>query len=475
MKVRSRLEAMIGMAFLAALIFSSSCGGGDGGVPALNIEGPGLARQGDVVRFSAAAVGFGEIVLPEDALSWTVEPLSAGLITPEGRFVGYESGPADIVVARSGVTGRLTIEITPRNGLKGSFEFVGRGVQTTRFNSDLWLHGRVALTGTWLGAGIQDPERPPGHRMLVWDINDPAAPVPTDEIIVDARTVNDVKIRGDGTLAALTHEGSTDGLNGLTFLDLADPLHPVVITRFTAGLETGVHNVWLEGNFAYAAANGIGVGLRIIDISSLENPLLPPEPETVASFAAQTSFLHDVLVRDGLAFLSHWDDGLIILDVGNGVAGGSPENPVEVSRIATAGGQTHNAWFWPEAGYVFVGEEDFETPGVMHVVDVADLFNPVEVATFSVTGETPHNFWLDEEQGILYAAWYTAGLRAIDVSGELLGELEAQDREIAFTIYGTDAGCRTADGTCTWAPQLHNGLVFLSDLNTGLWVFRPSF
>jgi hypothetical protein len=195
----------------------------------------------------------------------------------------------------------------------------------------------------------------------------------------------------------------------------------------------------------------------------------------VASFAAETSFLHDVLVRDGLAFLSHWDAGLIILDVGHGIAGGSPRTPVEVSRLATAGGQTHNAWFWPAAGYVFVGEEDFDTPGVLHVVDMRDLFRPREVATFAVPGETPHNFWLDEERGILYAAWYTAGVRAIDVSGELLGELEKQDREVAAAVYGSDAGCRSLDGTCAWAPQLLEGLVHVSDLNTGLWVFRPDF
>jgi hypothetical protein len=109
------------------------------------------------------------------------------------------------------------------------------------------------------------------------------------------------------------------------------------------------------------------------------------------------------------------------------------------------------------------------------VVDVQDPFQPEEVATFSIPGETPHNFWLDEERGILYAGWYSAGLRAIDVSGELLGELEKQDREIAAAVYGTDAGCRTDDGTCAWAPQLHNGLVFVSDLNTGLWAFRPLF
>ena len=59
--------------------------------------------------------------------------------------------------------------------------------------------------------------------------------------------------------------------------------------------------------------------------------------------------------------------GLIILDVGNGVAGGSPTSPVEVGRVQTTGGQTHNAWYWPAGGYVFVGEEDFNAPGFMHV------------------------------------------------------------------------------------------------------------
>jgi hypothetical protein len=148
---------------------------------------------------------------------------------------------------------------------------------------------------------------------------------------------------------------------------------------------------------------------------------------------------------------------------------------VEISRIATAGGQTHNAWYWPAAGYVFVGEEDFDTPGLMHVVDVSDLFHPREVASYSVPGETPHNFWVDEERGILYAAWYSAGVRAVDVSGELLGALEQQEREIAVTRYGSDAGCRSVDGTCAWAPQLHEGLLHVSDLNTGLWIFRPAF
>ncbi len=62
-----------------------------------------------------------------------------------------------------------------------------------------------------------------------------------------------------------------------------------------------------------------------------------------------SSGAYDVYVRDGLAFVSHWDAGLVILDVGNGIAGGSPTNPVEVSRVQTEGGNTNSAWYWPDA------------------------------------------------------------------------------------------------------------------------------
>ena len=37
-------------------------------------------------------------------------------------------------------------------------------------------------------------------------------------------------------------------------------------------------------------------------------------------------------------------------------------------------------------------------------------------------------------------------------------------------------GLMSAPGdTRTWAPQLHNGLIYLSDINRGVWVLRPNF
>lgn len=420
-------------------------------------------RQGDVVSYTAEVRDSAGNVQSDAVVTWTAFPASAGLMTPDGRFVGYQPGSAQIIASVQGAADTLPITIASRD-LNGSFSIVGQGPVSARFTSDLWVHGDYAYTGTWSCRSVMC-----GDRLYVWDVSDPTSPVRTDSVVVDARTVNDVKIRADGSLAVITHEQSGDGLNGITLLDLTDPAHPSVITRFTSGLTSGVHNVWVEGDYVYVAADGPGSGLRIVDISD------PTHPTTVASYYAGSSFLHDVYVRDGLAFLSHWNAGLVILDVGNGVAGGSPSNPAEVSRITTAGGEVHNAWYWPTTGYVFVGEEDFGAPGIMHVVDASDLSRPKEVATFRVPGATPHNFWLDEERAILYAAWYERGIRALDVSGELLGALELQGREIASREYGTGSGCPGSTGTCTWAPQLHNGLLYLSDMNTGLWVLQGTF
>ncbi len=347
------------------------------------------------------------------------------------------------------------------------FTIVGQGEVLDRITSDLWVHGNAAYTGTW-GQRTTPAGTLVGNTLNTWDISMPGAPALVNSMMVDAGTINDVKVSEDGTLGVITHEGSAGGGNGITLLDLTDPLAPTPIVHFTTTLESGVHNAWIDGTHVYLAVDGANsqAGLRILDVAD------PANPTIVADFYGGSSSLHDVYVRDGLAFLSHWNAGLIILDVGNGMAGGSPGIPVEVSRVLTQGGQTHNAWYWPAGGYVFVGEESGR-PGVMHVVDVSDLSNPVEVATFGVSGDTPHNFWMDETAEVLYLSWYSNGIRALDVSGRLLGALDRQGREIAGFLYAQAAGAPFPSRN--WAPQFHNGLLYLSDMNTGLWILQPNF
>lgn len=459
---------------LVMLLILQSCGNStglddDSGVASVRFTtaDPVTLRQGEVAQYGAEALDASGAVVANAEIIWSVEPQSGGFASDEGHFVGYSGTP--LVIASAGAhADTLEVTITARN-LSGTFSVVGQGEVLDRITSDLWVHGNAAYTGTWgqrsTAAGTLN-----GNTLNTWDISVPSTPVLVDFLMVDAGTINDVKVSEDGTLGVITHEGSASGGNGITLLDLTDPLAPAPIVHFTTTLENGVHNAWIDGTHVYLVVDGTNsqAGLRILDVSD------PADPAIVADFYGGSSSLHDVYVRDGLAFLSHWNAGLIILDVGNGRAGGSPANPVEVSRLATQGGQTHNAWYWPAGGYVFVGEEDFQTPGIMHVVDVSDISNPREVATFAVPGTTPpHNFWMDETDEILYLSWYTNGIRALDVSGRLLGALDRQGREIAGFLYAQAAGAQFPSRN--WAPQFHNGLLYLSDMNTGLWVLQPNF
>jgi hypothetical protein len=468
---RASLEARVGSEVAASLGLDFSVSAPSGPViGSLQITaGESSPRQGDVVAYSVEALDDAGQPVADPAVTWSIQPTGAGLFSSDGRLVGYIPGPAQIMAAAGQVSDTLDITVTPRGVSPGTFEVIGQGRVSTRYTSDHWEYGDVAFTGTW-GCRPTTGGRC-GNALFVWDISLPSDPVLTDSVLIDARVVNDVKVRADGTLAIITHESSADGLNGITLLDVTDLRHPQVISRFTApDLAPGIHNVWIEGDYAYLVVDGAvpSSGLRVVDVSQ------PSNPRIVADFYGGSSFLHDVYVRDGLAFLSHWWEGLIILDVGNGIAGGSPTIPREVGRIAVSGYRVHNAWYWPDAGYVFLGDE-VDLPGSVKVIDVSDLRRPREVASFTLPGAAPHNFWLDEARGIAYFSWYENGIQAVDVSGELSGELERQGRRIAELQYGVGNFCFGGAGTCTWAPQLHNGSIFLSDLNTGLWVLRADF
>jgi hypothetical protein len=158
--------------------------------------------------------------------------------------------------------------------------------------------------------------------MYAWDVTDPTNPVITDSVKVDGRRQNDVKINADATLAIITSEGASNRRNGFTILDISDAAHPTIITHFTEGLTGGVHNVWIEGDIVYAVHNGTNA-VHIVDISD------PVNPVNVGRWQVENPArsLHDIMVLDGLAYLSYWDDGLVVLDVGAGIKGGTPIEP----------------------------------------------------------------------------------------------------------------------------------------------------
>lgn len=131
----------------------------------------------------------------------------------------------------------------------------------------------------------------------------------------------------------------------------------------------------------------------------------------------------------------------------------------------------HNGWWFHnpvtrEQRYLFIGQEGpavigSRSSGDIHVVDVSDLTQPREVAFFHLNGAGTHNFWMDEERQILYAAYYNAGVVALDVSGALAGNLSGR---LLSQVKPGRAG-----NTFTWGVQLANGFLYAIDMLSGLW------
>lgn len=391
-----------------------------------------------------------------------------------------------IALAVGACAGTVEPPTAPLPDPSGAFEVVGRGPVAHTFTSDLWVFRGVdgrdyAYTGTWgTCTGCI------GDRMYAWDVTDPANPVLTDSVVVDARVVNDVKVNEAGTIAVITREGASSRRNGIVILDLQDPAHPTIASEFWETLTGGVHNSYIDGDLVYAVHNGTA-DVHIIDISD------PRAPEQIGRWGVPShpeKYLHDVWVKDGIAYLSYWDDGLIIVDVGNGIRNGTPRSPTFISQIryrydvgGIPYGNTHVAFPYTNAAgnrYVFVGDEifppgfDVERPttspaGYIHVIDVNNIENPREVAFYRIPRAGPHNVWAEDD--VLYVAYYNAGLRAVDISGTLRGDLGHGGREIA-ALATSDEQAYVQNRPFTWGAMPHQGLIFAADHTSGLWVAR---
>jgi hypothetical protein len=338
---------------------------------------------------------------------------------------------------------------------------------TERFTSDLWVHGEYAYTGTWGGF---EREGNPGNALKIWRLDAGGAPVLADSLILpDVGTVSDVEVSADGSVLMLSTERGSRA--GLYLYDLADPAQPVLrdSVHVAEGLHTATFGEIAGRRYAFTARNPGEPALTIFDVTD------PSDIELAASVSIPPTYgIHDTYVRDGLAFVFAWDAGVIIYDVGNGIRDGSPEAPVEVSRLVTLSGEAgspavHNGWWFHdpvegEARYLFIGQEGpgsigATASGDIHVVDVSDLARPREVASFHLDDTGTHNFWMDEEAQVLYAAYYNGGVIALDVSGILSGDLS--NRLIGQVRFGDD--------TFTWGVMLANGFLYASDMLSGLW------
>ena len=456
----------------------------DNPVTAMTVESSqARGRTGDVIHVTAIPldpfgvaiddipVTFGLISDPDDIATADFPPAE---IDANGRFVAYRPGVYTVTANVPGHTAHTTVEVLERQ-VAEEVTLVGHAAVRNVSTSDLWVWEGVdgrdyAITGTHAAHG----------STYWWDVTDPANPILTDSLVVDARTTNDVKVSEDGEICVISREGASNRRNGIVIVDCADPRNIEIISHYDDELTGGVHNLFIHDGHVYAV--NAGVRFDVIDIED------PANPHRVGRFEldAPSSGIHDIWVVDGIAYTSNWDNGVAVIDVGGGDKGGSPANPVLISRFRDIGGQTHAAFPYKSPTgkfYIFMGDErgapSFDgqdrarTPelmsGYIHIVDFTDPENPEEVARYEVPEAGSHNMWIEDDR--LYAAFYQGGLRVVDISGELKGNLYHQGREIAvYKAFDPDG--IVANAPFTWGPQMHKGNLFFAEYFSGMWAVQ---
>ena len=448
-------------------------------------------RTGDVVRFRTVVRDAAGREIAGITPSWSFTP-GKGMVDADGGFVAYEPGDYQVSASVGRHAADATVTAVDRD-VRRPVTVVGKVLRNTFATSEVWLHpnGKVAYLGTIMG----------GDRVYAIDISNPNSPVIVDSIVVNARSINDIMTTPDGNYMVITREGAADRKNGIVIADTRDPLHPKAISEFTDGVTSGVHSAFIHtqpkyGTHIYLTNDGTGA-VHVIDIND------PAHPKQVSTWKTPRAdagrMLHDIDVQDGLLYGSWWNDGIVILDVGNGIKGGSPSNPKVVSQykydldhlyrdVEKEGGKgfirgTHTAWRYRD--YLVIADEVFgndaaqtlftgglsRAHGRLQVLDVRDIEHPKPVAWYEPEYGGVHNVWMLGDT--LYMGAYNAGFRAFDMSGELRGDLRAQGREIG-EFMPSDAKGKIPNAAMTWGVVVNpkDGLAYVNDFNSGLWVLR---
>ena len=451
-------------------------------------------NTGDVVHLTAVAKRANGTPVPDAKVDWTfiytpddttAAPGGPGIIdrAPDGTPLFAANAPGRFtLIAQSGTAiARTVIDVKPRDARR-RMSITGRGTVTGTATSDLWpwtgKDGRdYCLVGTWGGDGYA----------LVFDITDMNNIVKTDSIRIDARTINDVTVSPDGRYGVLTREGASNRVNGVVILDLAVPAHPKVASVFNEQLTGGVHNAFATNDYLFAISGG--EKYVIIDVRDIT------KPRYVSEYKHPGARIHDLWVRDGIAYSAQGGAGTVLVDVGNGKWGGTIERPKLISVFPINSGHEIYPYVQASTGktYLFIGDEEMNragrvwegtnygptlgqaggvaqtSGGYVHIVDATDPMHMKKVGRYHLEDYGAHDIIVEND--VLYQAYYDGGVRVVDVSGELLGNLAEQRREIAvFKPY--DPKSLTANAPFVMNAMPWKGRVLFTDFNSGLWAAR---
>lgn len=216
------------------------------------------------------------------------------------------------------------------------------------------------------------------------------------------------------------------------------------------------HNIFIDEPNARLYIIGDGNGLRVLDISTPDQPVL-----LANNNSTPVPYVHDAYIRDHIGYLNCGNDGFYVVDY---------TDPVNHQILGTMtdypeSGYNHSGWLSDDGNYYFLCDETHATS--IKTVDVSDFTDMKVVALFSPdswSGEIPHNAIVRGDR--LYVSYYYDGLQVWDIS----------DPENPVRVAYHDTYCQPNEvffaGMWGVYPLLPSGNILCSDMQTGLYVFE---
>jgi hypothetical protein len=417
--------------------------------------------------------------------------------------------------------------LTENTSLVGHFD-PGGG-----FNADVWVANDTAYLSSWgrptacpeFGVRIIDVSDPAQPSQIGVFANGTEFPQTSAEDLW-VGPVESPTFQGELAVAAIrlcdTSEPGRigDTFRGIALYDVTDPALPVLLSTLDTGERTqGVHQIQVvvrpDGRIVAVAsvpqsflhhpeAKG---DIRILDLTD------PTAPRELADWDfrrdAPAELVEPLLAArgdeelrghgvsmspDGMGlYVGHWDAGMVRLDITE------PEAPIFVSATSYGEeeeGNAHSGWYDPDGHFLISNDEDLSPEedeeghvagwGYQHIYDLSDPTQPVEISTFATENAVPgtdgeiglDGFYTSHDVAVAgdlaVSSWYSDGVRVLDLTDL------ANPVEVGYFVPPPAPDPQgywiAPDGTlafaAVWGVQLEGDLVYVSDINSGLWIFR---
>lgn len=259
-------------------------------------------------------------------------------------------------------------------------------------------------------------------------------------------------VKTHSTFAYIVTEGRGTG-QGLQIVDLSNLPNSATLVNTINNYFTGAHNIFIDNGFAYVIGTEGGGGMHILDLSNPTNPVR-------TNYYSASGYIHDVYVwNDTVVVCAGSSQNYHLVDVSNKF------NPVKISEsISLPGIYAHAGWMTEDKRYFF-GTEEFNVRDIT-VWDLQDRTSwELVVPSWQMpTGTTVHNLFIKDS--IAHISYYGDGYVALNISDPTNPKI--------LGYYDTYPGVGQYDGAWGAYPFLPSGNILVSDIQSGLFVFKLS-